>query len=765
MPIYCKDSVALWEGRRNPGACNFLKNRPIGYCFCGARGLQLNLYPWSPRPAGAAEQIPSAAVTAANYMKGEQGMKKKLLSALLVLSMLLTLLPTRAFAENVAAAEDEDAVVETAGAAEEDAVVEAEDAEAVEEVAAEAVTVSYDGDAQDNDELFYQYMLQLARGESASSGRPGGPRKAAARQNITLTDAETYIYDELEKEIKLIAKGESGHNSSVIEVAIPNDKATTWGWTWDKRSDTSVVNTTTINRALLANCPYDLYWYDKTTGVSINLTSSGSYVGKIKFTFSVATGYGDNNAHTVTASSALGTVATNVTKIINDNKDSTTVSVTINKAVVTITAKDASAYTGDKLPAFTYTAEGFVGSDKLTEEPTVSCPTADMTKTGEYPIVAEGSSAGDNYTIRRVKGTLTVTDAPYVPEVDGGSPSGGTTSTTTEPDGTTTTTTTRPDGTVTETTTEPDGIKTVTETKPDGTTATAATDPNGDLLSASADVSPKSVEAAQQNGEPVTLPIEVPAADSVEDAAPIEISMPNVDEPVDVEIPVANVNPGVVAVIVNPDGTEEIVKDCVVTDDGVVLCLDGDATVKVVDNTKAFDDIPGNNWASDDIRFVTAREIFNGTGCGSFSPNNEMSRGMLAQVLYNFDRDAAPVSGEAFPDATGKWYDDAANWAASIGVVTGTGASFEGQKDITREQLAAMLYRYAKAKGYDISVDASLTRFSDASSVSGYAEDAMRWAVAHGLIKGTGAGLNPRGSATRAQVAAIMARFCANVVR
>ena len=180
--------------------------------------------------------------------------------------------------------------------------------------------------------------------------------------------------------------------------------------------------------------------------------------------------------------------------------------------------------------------------------------------------------------------------------------------------------------------------------------------------------------------------------------------------------------------------------------------------------TVTFADVPEGHWAAEAIDFVTARGIFNGVGSGRFAPELPMSRAMIAQMLFNFDAAAeAGVAGAGFADAAGKWYEQAAAWAAGVNVADGDNGMFNGDADVTREQLAAMLYRYARYKGYDLSAIGDLSGFSDAASVSGWAETAMRWAVGHGLIGGTDRGLEPQGSATRAQVAAIMTRFCSRI--
>ena len=142
-----------------------------------------------------------------------------------------------------------------------------------------------------------------------------------------------------------------------------------------------------------------------------------------------------------------------------------------------------------------------------------------------------------------------------------------------------------------------------------------------------------------------------------------------------------------------------------------------------------------------------------------------MSRAMIAQVLFNYTRDA--VSGESadFTDVSADdWYSAAVSWAVENGIVNGYGETYGAADPVRRQDLATMLYRYAQAGGYEISDRASLDSFADADQVRDYAQEAMEWAVGAGLIGGFEDGsLRPDGYASRAQVAAIMARFVANV--
>lgn len=166
-----------------------------------------------------------------------------------------------------------------------------------------------------------------------------------------------------------------------------------------------------------------------------------------------------------------------------------------------------------------------------------------------------------------------------------------------------------------------------------------------------------------------------------------------------------------------------------------------------------------NHWAAKSIAFVTDRGLFSGTSADKFSPNAAMTRGMLVTVLYRL-KGTPQGASQSFDDVQpDKYYAGAVSWAAQNKIVTGTGRGFQPENNISREQLAVILYRYA-APGQ---VTGSLTAFSDSTAVSPWASDAMRWAVSSGLISGDNKGaLNPAGSATRAEVAAILDRFVTN---
>lgn len=358
----------------------------------------------------------------------------------------------------------------------------------------------------------------------------------------------------------------------------------------------------------------------------------------------------------------------------------------------------------------------------------------------------------------------------------GGGGSGNNTETEKNPDGSTTTTVTKPDGSTTETTKWPDGSKEVVETKKGGTVTTTTTDKNGNQTEVveNPDGSSKTtvdnkdgsssvttvdedgkveaevklpadlVEDAQEKGEAVTLPMpEVPVTTDRDEAPTITVDLPS-GTAVRVEIPVKRVTSGTVAVLVKDNGTEEVIKTSLTTENGVAVTLSDGDTVKIVDNSKTFTDVPGSYWGSEYIDFVTSREIFSGTGGNTFSPDASMTRGMIVTVLAAYDGADTSSNG-------GAWYEAGRQWAMANGISDGTNMD----SALTREQLAVMLWNYAGK-----SAAGSLSGYTDAASVSDWAVQAMAWCVEQGIISGMDGGLNPQGTATRAQVATMLMQFC-----
>ena len=317
-------------------------------------------------------------------------------------------------------------------------------------------------------------------------------------------------------------------------------------------------------------------------------------------------------------------------------------------------------------------------------------------------------------------------------------------------DGSTTKTETRRDGSVTQTTTGKDGSVTKTETKKDGSsvtenkaadgsTGTVKTDKNGQT-EAAAKVSGKAVEDAKKNGAAVKVPVEVEATRNSSTAPTVSIELPKGAGETKVEIPVSNVTPGTVAVLVHPDGTEEILKDSIPTEDGIQLTVDGSATVKIVDNSKGFIDTR-NHWAKDEIDFVSARGLVNGMSATIYAPNASTTRAQLWTILAR--QNGADLNGG------NTWYEKAQNWAKDKGVSDGANHNAA----INRAQMVTMLWW---AVGQPTAGGAA--NFTDVPTDSYYAQ-AVAWAVENGITTGIGNGkFDPNATCTRAQIAAFLAR-------
>lgn len=228
--------------------------------------------------------------------------------------------------------------------------------------------------------------------------------------------------------------------------------------------------------------------------------------------------------------------------------------------------------------------------------------------------------------------------------------------------------------TKTETTTDPDGSSVTERKDANGSTGTVKTDKDGNTRT-NAKLSDKAVEDAKKSGETVKVPAEVKAGESSNSAPTVDIDLPKGAGETEIEIPVDDVTPGTAAVIVHPDGTEEIVKDSVVTENGVRLIVDGGATVKIIDNTQRFIDTE-NHWAEDYIDFVSARGLLSGTGKNIFSPDSSTTRAQMWTVLAR----------RAGTDPTGgaTWYEKGQQWAVGNGISDGTSPD----SSITRAQIS-----------------------------------------------------------------------------
>ena len=301
------------------------------------------------------------------------------------------------------------------------------------------------------------------------------------------------------------------------------------------------------------------------------------------------------------------------------------------------------------------------------------------------------------------------------------------TTTTTNPDGTTTTTVTdKKTGESTSTTEGANGTTVVEKTDASGNTTTKVTVPEGAATNAGA-------------------PVEIPAAVEVTKGKEVSISA---SAGTIVAIPAA-ADAGNVAVIVHADGTETVIPMSLVEGGKAIVKLDGDETIKIVDNAKDFSDVPAEHWAADDIDFASSHEIFKGIDNGdTYEPETALTRNMMMTVLARTD---GADTSDSDP-----WYAKGQQWAVDNGVSNG----LWGEDSITREQLVTMLFNYANKSGMDTSARADVSGMENADAVSDWALEAVQWAVAEGILKGVdNTDLAPQGLATRAQAAAFMQRY------
>ena len=498
-------------------------------------------------------------------------------------------------------------------------------------------------------------------------------------------------------------------------------------------------------------------------------TDSGNYnilEGSVTL-YSVSTGGG--------GSSTVTPPTTTETETTTDPDGTTTKTETKSdgSTVETVTKPDGSTTTtetktetrpdGSTTTTETKSETNADGSKTETKSETTTAADGSKTETkSETKTEADGTkSESETKTETKPDGSTVETKSETSTAADG-SKTESKTETTTAADGSKTETKsetkTEADGTKSETKSETktdangvtSGTETTQTTTPDGSTGTTTTTTeNGNTKTeAEAKISEKAVEDAKKSGEAVKVPTEVKAGEDSNSAPTVKVELPKDAGETKIEIPVSDVNSGTVAVIVHEDGTEEIVKSSTTTENGLQLKVEGSATIKVVDNSKTFDDTQ-KHWSRDEVNFVASRELFNGVGGSSFGVNEPMTRGMVNTVL-------ARLAGvDTTTDGGSKWYEAGTAWAKDNGISDGTNPT----ANVTREQLAAMLYRFAGSP--EVSGELS---FADADHVSGYAKDALLWAVQNGIMNGVGNNcVAPSANAERAQVAAMMARYLKNL--
>ena len=424
--------------------------------------------------------------------------------------------------------------------------------------------------------------------------------------------------------------------------------------------------------------------------------------------------YGDANVgqnKTITATGITLTGADAGNYVLSTTEVSGSVgAITLKK--VTITADDKTAKRGEDMPVLTYTANGFIGGDTMTLEPELSCD-ADMTVAGTYEIIVSGGSASSNYTLAYQKGTLTVNNRWLVTVKYGN------------------------DDADVSSYVEPGSSFKLPETPSKSGYYFVGWSDGNTTYKAGAMV------------ENIT-------ADTTFTAVWREINIPDpnsitVTQPANGTI---RVNPSngsagtLITVTATPDEGYEL---AYITVDGEKITgntfrmPDKSVTVSAVfvPIEFPFTDVKSGDWFYDYVAYVCSNGLMDGTSATTFEPNANMTRAMVWAIL-------ARVDGETVTGAN--WVETAREWAMSEGVSDGENAT----DYVTREQLATMLWRYAgePASSY------SLSAFTDAANVSGYAATAMAWAVEHGIISGVAdTTLVPQGTATRAQCAAMLMRF------
>jgi|GEM_PF-874702 len=286
------------------------------------------------------------------------------------------------------------------------------------------------------------------------------------------------------------------------------------------------------------------------------------------------------------------------------------------------------------------------------------------------------------------------------------------------------------DGTTTERFTGQDGSKRERVSRPDGSSRALITDADGvqtELLTSAQGV--------------VTASVQLPAG---------------VDEAwATLPIDVRDASAATVAYTVKADGTRMVLGTSVLTEEGLRFLARGDMQVQLMDNPIAFRDVPGSHWAAEAISFAASRELLRGTAPGVFSPGATMSRAMLFAVLARLDGAGAETEGSI------PWYSKAQDWAIAEGISDGSAPG----ADVTREQLIALLHRYAGEPTGGLAARAEAgddRRFADSGEISAWASDAIGWAIGAGILNGkTGNVLDPAGAVSRAEASKILARFVA----
>ena len=560
-----------------------------------------------------------------------------------------------------------------------------------------------------------------------------GPKLSGAPQNATAYYAK-WTLGKPEVEVTASASSITSSQSAILTAAAIHElEGVTYEYQWytGTPDSGSAISGATSQTYTVSSLTSDSTYYCKVTAVngadkSDSVSSTGVTITKATNTGNVTITSPAEDAKTA----AYGGAAFDVVYTVSDNKTATVTSsnekvATVSGDTVTIvgagtttitatfagnanysTASDSFTLTVNKaVLTATYAGETiYVGGTpalKVTVTGFVNNETAGTAAGYTAPSVKNSHTAAGSYTLTPSGGSATNYDFNYV---------GGTLTIRTHSSSS--------GGSTTETTTNPDGSTLVVETMADGTVITTETRADG-----------VKVKTVDEPGRDVTAEVTIP-----QNVGGTTVTIP------------ADVDYGMVA---RDEDTGELIKLSFPTGDGMLVKLEGSAELVLVNNAKDFSDTTGH-WAQDAIDFVTARGLFGGISETSFAPDSPMTRAMLMTVLARFD--GQDTEGGAV------WYEKGMEWAVANSVSDGSNPNHA----VTREQTAAMLWRYAGCPA----AEGSLSGFMDAGSTSEYAVDAICWTVSAGIIGGTGTGvLAPQDNAARAQVAAILMRFVENLVK
>ena len=403
----------------------------------------------------------------------------------------------------------------------------------------------------------------------------------------------------------------------------------------------------------------------------------------------------------------------NTSVAIVDGKG-TVIPKSVGKATITVTTEDGA-----------YTASCVV---TVRKRPSTSSGGSDSSSSGGDSSSSLSNSSSNTTTETTVK-----------------NPDGSTTTTKNDGKGTVTETTQHTDGTIITTITKPDNSRIEMTKRPDGSSIEQTTQSNGTIIKTEQMTNGLKTETTIPSSGEITAEVTFPS-----DITTVQ----------KVTLPIAETHPGMVAVLVKPDGSKEIIRKSVSTSEGISVPLSGSASLQIIDNSKNFIDVSNKDWFKDAADFMSSRELIVGTNGTKFDPNSKMTRGMLVEILYRLE-DKPVAASHHFKDvASDTYYNSAISWALEAGIIKGKENNTFGPNDVvTREQLAMILYKYSNKEEYLVPTIPSASA-PDLSTVSNWAKDAMNWAVQKGILIGNEDGtLSPKAAATRAEVSVVLMRL------